>query len=74
MRSRLIVASKFTVQIGVVSFTLMSLETFCEERGIHRELTTPYTLEQNSVAEWKNLTVVEIRRSLLKAKQLPNSL
>ncbi|TYK12002.1 UBN2 domain-containing protein [Cucumis melo var. makuwa] len=27
---------------------------FCEEHGIHRELTTPYTPEQNGVVERKN--------------------
>ena len=33
---------------------------FCEENGIHRELTTPYTPEQNGVAKRKNRTVVEM--------------
>jgi transposase InsO family protein len=45
---------------------------FCEENGIRRELTAPYTPEQNGVAERKNRTVVEMARSLLKAKELPN--
>lgn len=43
---------------------------FCEENGIRRELTAPYTPEQNGVAERKNRTVVEMARSLLKAKGL----
>jgi transposase InsO family protein len=30
---------------------------FCENEGIHRELTTPYTPEQNGVAERKINTV-----------------
>ena len=45
---------------------------FCEEQGLHRELTAPYTPEQNGVAERKNRSVVEMARSLLKAKELPN--
>lgn len=47
---------------------------FCESNGIHRELTTPYTPEQNGIAERKNRTTVEMARSLLQAKNLPNSL
>lgn len=45
---------------------------FCDESGIHKELTAPYTPEQNGVAERKNRTVVEMARSLLKGKGLPN--
>ncbi|KAE8725698.1 hypothetical protein F3Y22_tig00008235pilonHSYRG00018 [Hibiscus syriacus] len=40
--------------------------------GIRRELTAPCTPKQNGVAERKNRTVVEMARSLLKAKKLPN--
>ncbi|KAL4312806.1 hypothetical protein GQ457_01G025220 [Hibiscus cannabinus] len=43
---------------------------FCEENGIKRELTTPYTPEQNGVAERKNRTVVEMARSMLRARGL----
>ena len=35
-------------------------------------MTAPYTPEQNGVAERKNRTVVEMARSLLKGKHLPN--
>ncbi|KAL4035058.1 hypothetical protein IC575_003732 [Cucumis melo] len=45
---------------------------FCKEHGIHRELTTPYTPEQNGVAERKNQTVVEMARSMLQMKGLLN--
>ncbi|KAL0551708.1 hypothetical protein IC582_010797 [Cucumis melo] len=45
---------------------------FCKEHGIHRELTTPYTPEQNGVAERKNRTVVEMARSMLQMKGLLN--
>ncbi|KAA0040613.1 Retrovirus-related Pol polyprotein from transposon TNT 1-94 [Cucumis melo var. makuwa] len=45
---------------------------FYEEYGIHRELTTLYTSEQNGVAEKKNRTVVEMARSILQMKGLSN--
>ena len=32
-------------------FNFNEFNIFCEENGIHRELTTPYTPEQNGVAE-----------------------
>lgn len=47
--------------------------TFCEEHGIRRELTASYTPEQNGVAERKNRTVVEMARSMLKARGVPNN-
>ncbi|KAG7576575.1 Ribonuclease H-like superfamily [Arabidopsis thaliana x Arabidopsis arenosa] len=53
-------------------FTSTEFNQFCEREGIHHELTTAYTPEQNSVAERKNRTVVEMARSMLKQKNLPN--
>lgn len=53
-------------------FLSNSFIQFCEEQGLHRELTAPYTPEQNGIAERKNRTVVEMARSLLKEKELPN--
>lgn len=35
-------------------------------------MTAPYTPEQNGIAERKNRTVVEMARSMLKSKNLPN--
>lgn len=43
---------------------------FCEKNGIHREITTPYNLEQNGVAELKNRTLVDMARSMLQAMEL----
>lgn len=45
---------------------------FCEENHIRRELTAPYTLKQNGVAKSKNSTIIEMARSFLKGKELPN--
>ena len=53
-------------------FLSEEFKTYCVENGIQRQLTAPYTPEQNGVAERKNRTVVEMARSLLKEKDLPN--
>ena len=53
-------------------FLSQEFTRFCEDQGIRRELTAPYTPDQNGVAERKNRTVVEMARSMLKAKQMPN--
>ncbi|KAJ4772132.1 polyprotein [Rhynchospora pubera] len=50
----------------------IEFQKFCEAEGIHHELTVPYTPEQNGVAERKNRTIVEMARSMLKTKGLPN--
>ena len=48
-------------------------QQFCEEQGIKRQLTTPYSPKQNEFAERKNGTVVEMARNMLKEKDLPNN-
>ncbi|KAF3659392.1 putative LRR receptor-like serine/threonine-protein kinase EFR-like [Capsicum annuum] len=45
---------------------------FCEESGIHRDLTTPYTPEKTGIAERKNCAIVEMARSMLQGKGLSN--
>ena len=52
-------------------FTSGQFNQYCEKHGIHKELTAPYTPEQNGVAERKNRTIVEMARSMLKSKGLP---
>ena len=47
--------------------------SFCEEHGIHRQLTASYSPQQNGVAERKNRSLVEMAKSMLKAKELPNN-
>ncbi|GKB15467.1 retrovirus-related pol polyprotein from transposon TNT 1-94 [Tanacetum coccineum] len=46
---------------------------FSNEHGIKRELTAPYTPEQNGIAERKNRTIVEMARCMLKAKNLEDA-
>jgi transposase InsO family protein len=53
-------------------FCSQQFNEFCDTNGIKRELTAPYTPEQNGVAERKNRTVVEMTRSMLQEKKLSN--
>ena len=45
---------------------------FCRENGIHKHFTTRYTPQQNGVDERNNRTIMDMTRSMLKAKHLPN--
>ncbi|KAI3721795.1 hypothetical protein L2E82_32813 [Cichorium intybus] len=54
-------------------FTSKEFDAFCDEQGIKRQLTAPYTPEQNGVAERKNRTVGEMARSMLQQKGMPDS-
>lgn len=42
-------------------FSSGEFNQYCEKHGIHKELTAPYTPEQNGVAERKNRTIVEMQ-------------
>jgi hypothetical protein len=44
---------------------------YCEEHGIKRFLTAPYSPQQNGVAERKNWTILDMVRSILKTKDMP---
>ena len=46
----------------------------CLEYGIKRQLTTPYSPQQNGLVERKNRTVMSMVRAMLKAKDLPREL
>ena len=55
-------------------FTSKDFRTFYEALGIQRQLTTPYTSEQNGVAERKNRMVVEMARCMMKEMNVPVNL
>ncbi|GAU30308.1 hypothetical protein TSUD_385290 [Trifolium subterraneum] len=46
----------------------------CEQEGIIREVTPPYTPQQNDIAERKNRTIMNMVRSMLNSKDLPKEL
>ncbi|GKU98369.1 hypothetical protein SLEP1_g11381 [Rubroshorea leprosula] len=58
---------------GGGEYTSNEFNKFCEEQGIKHEITFPYTPQHNGVAERKNRTIMDMTRSLLKAKGMPNS-
>ena len=43
----------------------------CKGEGIKRELTTPYTPQQNGIAEWKNRSIVEAAKAMIHDQNLP---
>eukprot|EP00253_Pinus_taeda_P027098 PITA_27098 len=45
---------------------------FYRENGIQKQFTAMYTPQQNGVAERKNRTILDMVRSMLKAKHLPH--
>ncbi|GKC10256.1 retrovirus-related pol polyprotein from transposon TNT 1-94 [Tanacetum coccineum] len=51
-------------------FRNTKLESFCDEKGISQNFSSPYTPEQNGVAERKNRTLIEAARIMLNGSVL----
>jgi transposase InsO family protein len=51
-------------------FTSVEFAEYCTDEGVRRQLTAPYSPQQNGVVERRNGTVVATARSMLKAKGL----
>lgn len=47
---------------------------FCEDTGIQRHYTAPYSPQQNGVVERRNRTVVATSRSMLKERNVPSQM
>ncbi|MCO5566574.1 hypothetical protein L7F22_020251 [Adiantum nelumboides] len=54
-------------------FTSSEFADYSKQHGLKSHLTTPHTPQQNGVAERKNRVIVEMARSMIEAKGLPNS-
>jgi transposase InsO family protein len=52
-------------------FAAADFNDYCAHLGVRRELTAPYTPQQNGVVERRNQTVVGTARSMMKDKALP---
>ncbi|GJW15297.1 retrovirus-related pol polyprotein from transposon TNT 1-94 [Tanacetum coccineum] len=46
-------------------FRNQELESFCDKKGISQNFSSPYTPEQNGVAEMNNKTLIEAARTML---------
>ncbi|KAJ0591376.1 putative RNA-directed DNA polymerase [Helianthus annuus] len=55
-------------------FTSREFNEYCEQEGVMRHLTAPYTPQQNGVVERRNRTLVEMTRCIMKARGVPNYL
>ena len=52
-------------------FTLVELAAYCADQGVGQHHTTPYSPQQNGVVERRNQMVVDMARSMMKAKGMP---
>lgn len=52
-------------------FTSVEFGQYCASRGVQRQLTAPYSPQQNGVVERRNQSVVSMARCMLKSKGLP---
>ncbi|PWA92889.1 zinc finger, CCHC-type [Artemisia annua] len=52
-------------------FTSNEFTKYCKDNGIARQLTAPYSPQQNGVVERRNRTVLSTTRSMMKAMKLP---
>jgi hypothetical protein len=52
-------------------YTSNDFEAFCTQQGIRHQTTPAYILQLNGAGERKNQTILDMARSLLKAKKLP---
>ena len=55
-------------------FFSYEFNSFCDEAGIKRHLTAPYSPQQNGVVERRNRTLIEMTRSIMKHMSIPNYL
>ena len=55
-------------------YTSKAFSQFCSVKGITHELTLPYTLQRNGIAERRNRSLLDITRCLLLDKALPRHL
>ena len=54
-----------------IEYTSKEFEAFCKDAGIKRELTTPYNPQQNGVVERKNITIMEVVKTMIYDQDLP---
>ena len=58
---------------GGGEYTSKEFEAFCVKHGISHEVTAPYTPQHNGLAERRNRTLLNMVRSMIKEKSLPQN-
>jgi len=58
---------------GGGEYTSKVFEKFCEDNGIVHEVTAPYTPQHNGLAERRNRSLLDMTRSMLEMKKMPNT-
>lgn len=66
--------SRRCARIGEEKFTSQEFQAFCDDCGIKRHLTEPYSPQHNGVVERQYKTLMEMTRSITKHMKVPNSL
>ncbi|GJV23722.1 retrovirus-related pol polyprotein from transposon TNT 1-94 [Tanacetum coccineum] len=61
----LVIVDKYSRTVNGTKFRNHELESFCDEKGISQNFSSPYTPEQNGVAERKSRTLIEAARKML---------
>ncbi|GJS54432.1 zinc finger, CCHC-type containing protein [Tanacetum coccineum] len=54
-------------------FTSNEFTQYCKENGIARQLTAPYSPQQNGVVERRNRTIMSMTRCMMKATNMPQN-
>nr|GEW99452.1 zinc finger, CCHC-type [Tanacetum cinerariifolium] len=54
-------------------FTSNEFMQYCKENGIARQLTAPYSQQQNRVVERRNRTIMSTNRCMMKATNMPQN-
>jgi transposase InsO family protein len=52
-------------------FTSVEFAAYCADEGVVRHHTAPYSPQQNGVVERRNQTIIDMARSMMKAKAMP---
>ncbi|KAI3800975.1 hypothetical protein L1987_29075 [Smallanthus sonchifolius] len=52
-------------------FVSQEFNKFCDSEGINRLLTVPYSPQQNGSVERRNMTILNMTRSIMKAMKMP---
>jgi transposase InsO family protein len=52
-------------------FKNLQVEEYLEEEGVKHEFSAPYTPQQNSVVERKNMTLIDMARTMLGEFKMP---